>query len=87
MSEDPTKDLEQKYDTKPTLETVVQMLAEMRDEMRAGFAGVQRRFEEFDVRLDRVASETSKTRSEFLELRADFREWQAELRERFKEPA
>ena len=34
MSEDPTKDLGQKYDTQPTVKTVVQMLGEMREEMR-----------------------------------------------------
>jgi archaellum component FlaC len=94
MSDEPTKDLEEKYETKPTIETVIRMLAEFRDEMRAGFkrmderfGGLERKLEDFDVRLDRVASDASKTRSEFLELRADFREFRRELREHFKEPA
>lgn len=62
--------------TKPTLETIVQMIGELRDEMRAGF-------ERLDIRLDRLESEVKLARSETLALRADFREF----RSQFKEPA
>lgn len=79
MSEDATKDIGQKYGTNPTIETVVQMLAEMRDEMRQHFGALE-------SRLDRVESLTLATRAEFLELRADFRELKAQLKEHFPSP-
>ena len=60
MSEEPTKEMSQKYDTKPTIETVLERINEMRVEM--------------EVRFDRIESIASGTRSEFLTLRADFRE-------------
>lgn len=81
MSEDTTKDIEQKYDPKPTIETV---LTEVRD----GFTRIERRFDEFDawrtdfdVRLDRVESVVNQTRSEMLTLRADFKEFKTALSE------
>ncbi len=80
MSEAPTKDIGQKYDTKPTIETLL-------EEVRTGFARVEQKHEEFDVRLDRIASDASKTRSDMLELRADFKEFRAQIRERLKETA
>ncbi|MGB9180021.1 MAG: hypothetical protein WCB68_12310 [Pyrinomonadaceae bacterium] len=83
MSEDTTKDISSKYDTKPTLEqvlerinTVVEMLIEFRSE-------VNKRLEDFDVRIDRIESVVNATRSEMLTLRADFREFKS----KFKEPA
>ena len=91
MSEDPTKDIDQKYDTRPTLETVLL-------EMRAGFAAVEKRFSDLEtglsIRLDRIESEVKQTHSElfslradFTELRSEFNEFRAEVRERLKEPA
>jgi hypothetical protein len=81
MSEDPTKDIKQKYDTKPTIETI---LTEMRD----GFAHLERGLDDFaqwrkdfDVRLDRVESVVNQTRSEMLTLRADFKELKGILSE------
>jgi hypothetical protein len=73
--EDPT--------TKPTMETVLDMLRELREEMRAGFAAVSKRFDAVDVRLDRIDSEIKKTQSDFHGLRADFNEFKAEVREHF----
>ena len=80
MSDDPTKELGEKYETKPTLETILL-------EMRAGFQmvserldRVESRFDDFDFRLDRVASDTSKARSEMPELRADFKEFRNHLK-------
>ena len=79
MSDNPTKDIKQKYDTKPTLETA---LTEMRD----GFARIERRLDEFaewrkdfDVRLDRVEAVVNQTRSEMLTLRPDFKELKSAL--------
>jgi hypothetical protein len=91
MSEDPTQNLEQKYDTKPTIETVL-------TEMRAGFAqlnaridGLEQRmtarFDTLESRIDKVESIALITRGEMLELRADFRDFRNEVREKLKEPA
>ena len=71
MSEDTTKDMSQKYDTKPTIETVLERINEMHVELRSEIKGLR---VEMDVRFDRIESIVSGTRSEFLTLRADFRE-------------
>ena len=84
MSEDPTKDIGQKYETKPTLETVVQMLGEFRTAMEKRFDALE---EQTGIRLDRIESEVKKTHSEFYEMRADFRELRRAVLEHFKEPA
>lgn len=60
VSEEPTKDLGQKYDTQPTIETVVQLLGEMREEMRAGFEEMRAGFEAVNARLDRVDARLDK---------------------------
>ncbi len=70
MSEnDSTKDIGAKYATGPTLETVVQMIADSRDEMRE--------------RLDRIESLLDRTASATFETRADLRDLKKELREHF----
>jgi uncharacterized coiled-coil DUF342 family protein len=80
---DPTKDIAEKYDTKPTLETLLEMMKGMRDEMRAGFAQVESRFDAVDVRLDRMDAVAHETQAKFHALRADFNEFKKELREHF----
>jgi hypothetical protein len=64
MSEDPTKDLGQKYDTQPTIETVVQMLGELREHMDA-------RFDRVDARLDKIDRKISILNDDVLSIRAD----------------
>jgi hypothetical protein len=87
MSEDKTQDISQRYDTKPTIENIL-------EEMRSFRAGAEKRFDSFDTRmsrfeeriearLDRIESEVKKTGSEFYEMRADFRDFKKELREHF----
>ena len=90
MSEDTTKDISSKYDTKPTLEQVLErinvvaeMLVEFRAEVNRKFAAIEQKLEDFDVRIDRIESVVNATRSEMLTLRADFREFKS----KFKEPA
>lgn len=80
MSEDPTQNLEQKYETQPMLETILR-------ELRAGFERADKRFDALESRIDRVEGLALTTRAEMVELRADFRDFRAEVRERFKEPA
>ena len=78
MSEDPTKDMPQKYDTKPTIETVLERMEAMRSEIRSDIQAVR---VEMQVGFDRIESIVSGTRAEFLTLRADFRELKQALRE------
>ena len=81
MSEENTQNMSQRYDTKPTIETVLERLSALGTEMREGFARIETRLDDFDVRLDRMESDVSKTRSEMLTLRADFKELRAHLKE------
>jgi uncharacterized protein (DUF111 family) len=76
MSEEKTKDIAEKYDTAPTIETLL-------TEMHSFRQSVERRFDQLDVRLDRIESEVKTTHAELFTLRADFKEFRAH----FKEPA
>jgi len=67
--------------TKPTFETLLEMVRGMREEMRAGFNAVNKRLEDFDVRLDRMETQLDRTSSAAFETRADVRELKKELRE------
>jgi len=81
VSEENTRDMAQRYDTKPTVETVLERISALGTEMREGLARIETRLDDFDVRLDRMESDVSKTRSEMLALRADFKEFRAHFRE------
>ncbi len=87
MSEDTTRNLEEKYSTKPTIETVLERLAEFRSEVNTRFDSFETRFGKFetvvDIRFDRLEGEVSKSRYELVNLRADFNEF----RSQFKDPA
>jgi predicted nucleic acid-binding Zn-ribbon protein len=83
MSDERTQDIEEKYRTAPTIETVLERIGALGEEMRAGFAAVEKRLEDFDVRFDRMESDVSKTRSDMLTLRADFKELKGALKEHF----
>ena len=76
MSEDPTKDIEQKYDTKPTIETVLERINALDQTLNARMDKLQ---DQVNIRLDRIESEVKKTHSEFYDLRADFRELRSAL--------
>jgi tetrahydromethanopterin S-methyltransferase subunit G len=94
MSEDPTQNIEQKYDTKPTIETLL-------TEMRAGFAQVnaridgleqkmEKRFDAVEFRLDDLSNKVSLLNEDVLQLRSDFkmiRKRVEGLESHFKEPA
>ena len=80
MSEDPTQDLTQKYDTNPTIETVLSIV-------RAGFARMEERFIAMDERLEEMHMQLDRATGVIHGTRADLRELRAELRERFKEHA
>ncbi len=74
--------MEQKYDTKPTIETVLERISEMHSDMQARLdRAVDGLRVEMKVGFDRIESIASGTRSEFLTLRADFRELKHALSE------
>ena len=83
MSEETTEDMSRKYDTKPTIETVLERIDAQSKEMRRGFESIEKLFNKVAVRLDRIESEVKLTHSEFYELRADFRELHDALKEHF----
>jgi hypothetical protein len=62
--------------TQPTLETVVRMLSDLRDETRAGFASVNGRLDQIETLVDRAVSVA-------FEARADMRELKGQLKEHF----
>ncbi|HKC62392.1 MAG TPA: hypothetical protein VKB86_02085 [Pyrinomonadaceae bacterium] len=76
MSEDPTKDIEQKYDTKPTIETVLERINALDQTLNVRIDKLQ---DQVNIRLNRIESEVKKTHSEFYDLRADFRELRSAL--------
>jgi peptidoglycan hydrolase CwlO-like protein len=67
MSEGPTKNLEQKYDTNPMLETIL-------SEVRAGFERVEARLDRIEAQLDRTTSVAHETRAELREFKAQMKE-------------
>jgi hypothetical protein len=83
VSEETTEDMSRKYDTGPTIETVLERIDAQSKVMRAGFASVEKLFDKVAVRLDRIEGEVKLTHSEFYELRADFRELRTTLKEHF----
>ncbi len=60
--------------TRPTLDTLLERINAVGEEMRAGFTAI-------NVQLDRIESLASTTRGEMLSMRADFTEMQNEFRE------
>lgn len=62
--------------TKPTLDTILEMLRGIRQTMDSCFDAL-------DVRLDRIESDVKKTQSDFHALRADFLEFRREVRDHF----
>ncbi len=69
MSNDPTQNIEEKYQTKPTIETILERINALDERL--------------GVRLDRIESEVKQTHSELYALRADFTELKAAIKEHF----
>lgn len=80
MSDDPTKNIEEKYDTKPTIETVLERINALGEEMRAGFKQVNTRLDVMDGRLKKVEHKISLLNEDVLELRSDMRELKNSLK-------
>jgi archaellum component FlaC len=85
-------------DTRPTLETILERIDNLRQEMNRRFDEQDRRFDgqdnrfdeqkktlaDFDVRIDRIEGVVSMTRSDVMNLRADFREFKQKVEEVMK---
>jgi archaellum component FlaC len=80
LSEDTTKDISSKYNTAPTIETVLERIDALSQNLNARIDKLE---EQVGIRLDRIESEVKATHSEMFTLRADFKEFKIQ----FKEPA
>ncbi|MGH9944477.1 MAG: hypothetical protein ACRD9R_19180 [Pyrinomonadaceae bacterium] len=83
MSEERTEDMAQKYDTKPTLETVLERINAVAETLEAFRAETAERLDSLDSRIERIEIDLDKTRSVAHDTRADVRELRREMREHF----
>ena len=77
MSDEPTKDIAEKYDTKPTIETVLERINALGEQLNTRVDSLEERL---GIRLDRLESEVKLTHSEVYALRADFKELKNDLK-------
>ena len=68
-------------DTKPTLETILERINDLRQQMNERFDEQKKTLSDFDVRIDRIEGVVSMTRSDVMNLRADFREFKQKVEE------
>lgn len=80
MSDEPTKDIEEKYNTKPTMETVLERITQLGEQLNTRFDMLESHGNALDIRLDRIESEVKLTHSEVYALRADFKELKKDLK-------
>jgi chaperonin cofactor prefoldin len=83
MSEDPTADIGEKYQTKPTIQTILEKLDEFRVSMEKRFDSMEKRFDTLDVRVDKIETQLDRVTSVAHETRADFKELRNALKEHF----
>ena len=74
MSGDTTKDIGQKYQTSPTIETVLERLEEFRSDVNTRLSEVNTRLDRIETQLDRVASVAFETRADLRELKGRIKE-------------
>jgi hypothetical protein len=84
MSEDTTKDLEGKYSTKPTIETVLDSINSLGHILNARIDGLEANLNDlkanFNVRLDRLERDIKLVHSLTFGLRADLTELRHQLK-------
>ena len=80
-NEDQTQDIKQKYDTKPTIETVLERISALGEEVRQGFRKTDERLERIEIRIDRVESMSLEVRADVRELRLEFKQLRGALKE------
>jgi uncharacterized protein (DUF111 family) len=86
MSEDTTKDLPKE----PSLREVLEAINTLGVEFHQFRVVTEKRFENLEIRMDKMHGEIKETHSELYALRAEFRELRAEFyefRSQFKQPA
>lgn len=80
MSEEQTQDIAQRYDTKPTIETVLERLNALGAQFNARVDELE---EHLAIRLDRIETQVDRVASAAYETRADVRELKGQLKEHF----
>lgn len=68
--------------TRPTLDTVLERVNALGEDVRQGFTTITARLDRMDERLDNMDTRLDRTQAMVHEMRADFRE----LRGQFKQP-
>jgi hypothetical protein len=66
---DPTKDIAEKYETKPTLETILERINALDVKMDRRFDALESRLEAVETLVDRVSSVIYETRADVRELK------------------
>ncbi len=59
MSNDPTRDIDEKYTTQPTIQTVLERLDDFRGFVEINFAAIASRMSSFENRMDSLESRMS----------------------------
>lgn len=88
MSEDTTKDISSKYDTKPTLEQVLERInalglelhkemQEIRSEVKKQLSEMKHQLDGFELRFDKLDDKIDVLNGDVLSLRADARKWRS----------
>jgi uncharacterized protein YlxW (UPF0749 family) len=84
MSEDTTKNLEEKYSTKPTIETVLDSINSLGHTLNARIDGLETSVNDlkanFNIRLDRLERDIKLVHSLTFGLRADLTELRHQLK-------
>jgi hypothetical protein len=65
--------------TKPTLETLLEMMRGIREEVRSGFANSERRLDAIELRLENLEALLDRVTSVAHETRADLRDLKKDL--------
>ena len=79
MSEDSTKDISEKYDTKPTIETVLELISALDAKVDRRFDALEKRFERIEIRLDKIESIALEARAIANETQLDLRRLREQL--------
>jgi hypothetical protein len=74
MSEDPTKEIGEKYQTNPTIQTVLERISALDEKLGARLDKIETRLDRIETQLDRVASVAFETRADLRELKTQLKE-------------
>jgi hypothetical protein len=66
-------------DRKPTIDTLLEGINSLRDEMRAGLRSIEAKFGRIEIRLDKIEAVALEARAETRELAIEFRRFREQL--------